>query len=62
MKTENDFNGTVGDYLACPWCGEDRGDELVWDDDFVCVTCQSCGSVFDPSCAEFEDILLGDDE
>lgn len=33
----------------CPCCGERRVDFLMWDEDFTVVTCESCGSVYDPS-------------
>ncbi len=33
---------------ACPDCGEDRIDYLVWDDDGEFVTCASCGCVYVP--------------
>jgi len=35
----------------CPKCGERRMDSLVWDEDGVLVTCQSCGCEYDPTTA-----------
>jgi hypothetical protein len=34
---------------ACPKCGEDRIDYLVWDDDGTFVTCTTCKAVYVPA-------------
>lgn len=33
---------------ACPGCGETDIDKLVWDDECVAVTCQTCSTVYVP--------------
>lgn len=33
---------------ACPKCGNDRVDNLVWDDNGERVTCAECGAVYTP--------------
>jgi uncharacterized Zn finger protein len=35
-------------YYACPFCGEDDIDHLVWLDDEK-VRCDSCGTIYDPN-------------
>lgn len=30
----------------CPNCHERRMDELVWDEDGIAITCQTCGEVY----------------
>ena len=37
----------VAQQHACPACGEDRTDMLVWQDDDT-VTCEACGLHYDP--------------
>ena len=37
----------VGSCMACPKCGENRVDWLVWQDELV--TCATCGTVYDPA-------------
>ena len=32
----------------CPYCGEDRVDSLVWQDDEETVLCVSCGRTYCP--------------
>jgi hypothetical protein len=39
--------GTVPPDDACPRCGEDKADRLVWQDDDV-VECQTCGTRYEP--------------
>ena len=39
----------VDDGNACPHCYEDRVDWLAWNKDGETVTCQSCGTVYNPS-------------
>jgi hypothetical protein len=34
--------------MACPRCGEDHVDSLVWEDDDK-VRCAGCGTVYDPN-------------
>jgi rubredoxin len=36
------------DEFKCPHCGENRHDELVWDDNDW-LHCATCGHVYDPS-------------
>jgi rubredoxin len=52
MTTNNDHepNGRdrVAPGMACPRCGEDEMDSLVWIDDDQ-VRCTSCGTVYDPN-------------
>lgn len=33
---------------ACPRCGEQRMDYLVWIEDSDMVVCQTCGFVYEP--------------
>lgn len=40
--------GRVAPGFACPRCGEDDIDHLVWIDDEK-VRCDSCGTVYDPN-------------
>ena len=39
---------TVSDANACPNCGQNHVDYLIWDD-MDWVHCQSCGFVYDPA-------------
>lgn len=38
----------VAPCFACPACGEDRTDHLVWDATGTVVTCASCNTDYDP--------------
>jgi len=38
----------VAQHNACPQCGEDRQDWLVWDEDGETVTCGTCGCQYTP--------------
>jgi predicted RNA-binding Zn-ribbon protein involved in translation (DUF1610 family) len=40
-------DGRVAPRHACPGCGEDRLDWLVWQDDEQ-VRCSTCGTVYEP--------------
>ena len=40
--------GTVPEGDACPGCGENRVDWLVWTDDGDHVECATCGAWYDP--------------
>ena len=45
---DEDTVDKVASALACPRCGQDEIDSLVWiDDDHV--RCSSCGTVYDPN-------------
>lgn len=44
-----DYEDRVSPEDACPECGEDRADQLVWDDDCTFVTCAMCGTVYMPT-------------
>ena len=46
METNTDER--VAPVFACPCCGEDRMDELVWIDDET-VECQTCTAWYDPN-------------
>ena len=39
---------TVSDANACPKCGENHVDYLVWNE-YDYVTCATCGMVYDPA-------------
>lgn len=39
----------------CPKCGESRSDFLVWDEDGVEVTCQTCKTKYVPATRPQED-------
>jgi len=39
----------VDEKFACPNCGEQKMDWLIWDEDADTVKCQSCGTVYDPA-------------
>ena len=45
METNTDER--VAPVFACPCCGEDRMDWLVWDEDEM-VNCKTCGEVYEP--------------
>lgn len=45
---EPDDYDRVAPGMACPKCGEDEMDLLVWIDDDK-VRCDSCGTVYDPN-------------
>jgi rubredoxin len=45
---EPDDYERVAPGMACPKCGEDEMDSLVWIDDDK-VRCDSCGTVYDPN-------------
>jgi rubredoxin len=45
---EPDGYDRVAPGFACPSCGEDDIDSLVWIDDDK-VRCDSCGTVYDPN-------------
>jgi uncharacterized Zn finger protein len=40
---------TVAQHLACPCCGENHMDELVWSSGGGLVKCASCGMIYDPN-------------
>ena len=46
---------------ACPRCGNDEMDELVWIDDGDRVQCQKCGREYSPDeqAARFREIING---
>lgn len=49
MATQVQMAGYVPEAYGCPYCGERRIDELIWQDDYELVQCQSCGFRYDPS-------------
>ena len=44
-----DADETVSPDNACPGCGENRVDWLVWAEDGTQVDCATCGASYDPS-------------
>jgi len=49
ILAEEEGEAHVAPEVACPACGEDRTDYLVWDDDGVWVQCQTCSKTYSPS-------------
>ena len=52
LRDNCEYVDTVGDSHKCPNCGENRVDELVWQDDPAIgeyVWCASCGEEYDPN-------------
>jgi DNA-directed RNA polymerase subunit RPC12/RpoP len=48
-ELDPEFADRVGADMACPECGEDRVDRLVWNGDEV--RCQRCGKAYAPPVA-----------
>jgi hypothetical protein len=45
------MDGRVDECFACPACGEDEADSLVWQDDEA-VRCSTCGAEYFPGGAD----------
>lgn len=41
-------SGRVGSFYACPHCGEDREELLIWDYGSGRFRCNSCGRIYNP--------------